>query len=443
MVCRTAEHGSISQQRRALDLSGTVIPMHRPAQRITETLRRHPTAADAGLAAVLAVSGLVALYAAFELMRQDAHFVLPAKPPLVLAVLAVTLPLTWRRRFPLTIAATVIVTFVTTRVILAPDVPFLTAWEGYATVWACWLALYSAVVHRRDTRHATPLLAALVALLCAEIVREVFFHAHGGAFRGLPLNQAFVVVYNTLFLVWPLALGATVRSLRERGRELAARTDQLQREREENARRAVLEERVRIARELHDVVAHHVSVMGVQAGAARRVIDRRPQQAQEILGSIEGSSRQAVTELHRLLGFLRRDGHADALAPQPRLAQLGDLAADAGLAVDLVVAGEPRELPATLELSAYRVIQEALTNARKHSGGTAATVRVDYRPAELQIEVCDDGRDRPARAQPSGGHGLLGMRERVRLHGGHLRAGPGSDGGFEVHATFPLNAEHA
>jgi signal transduction histidine kinase len=377
-------------------------------------------------------------------MRQDPAFVLPPKPPLNLAVLAVIVPLTWRRRFPLAVAATVIVAFVAGRVALAPDVPFLNAWEAYATVWACWLALYSAVAHHRETPHAALVLTLLVLLLCAEIVREVFFHAHGGAFRGLPLNQAFQVVYNALFLVWPLVLGATVRSLHERGRDLASRTVELQREREENARRAVLEERVRIARELHDVVAHHVSVMGVQASAARRVLNRRPEQAEELLGSIEDSSRQAVTELHRLLGFLRRDGGGDGLAPQPRLDQLQDLVADAGISIDLVVAGEPRELPATLELSAYRVIQEALTNARKHSGGTAASVRVDYRPAELRIDVRDDGRDRTAAArEPVGGHGLLGMRERVRLHGGHLRAGPCPGGGFEVHATFPLNGEAA
>src|SRR4051794_16146704 len=415
--------------------------MDRPARRITETLRRHPTASDAGLAAILVLVGLVSLYATFELMRQDPRFHLPAKPPLVLAMLAVIVPLTWRRRFPLAVAALVIVAFVAGRVALAPDVPFLTAWESYATVWACWLALYSAVVHRGDTRRGALVLTLLVLLLCAEIVREVFLHAHGGPFRGLPINQAFAVVSNALFLVWPLVLGATVRTLRRRERDLASRTVELQREREENARRAVLEERVRIARELHDVVAHHVSVTGVQASAGRRVLDRRPDQAEELLGSIEASSREAVTELHRLLGFLRRDDGASELAPQPRLGELRDLVSGSGLKIDLVVAGEPRELPATLELSAYRVIQEALTNARKHSGGTAATVRVDYRPAELEIDVRDDG-TAPART-PVGGHGLLGMRERVGLHGGHLRAGPRPDGGFEVHATFPLSGELA
>jgi signal transduction histidine kinase len=200
---------------------------------------------------------------------------------------------------------------------------------------------------------------------------------------------------------------------------------------------------VRIARELHDVVAHHVSVMGLQAGAARRVLGRQPDKAEAALSSIEASSRQAVLELHRLLGFLRRADQTDDLAPHPDLAQLSDLVAQAGqgaLTVTLSVEGEPRPLPPTLEVSAYRVVQEALTNARKHSGGTTATVRVAYQPTMLEIEVLDDGNRGAEPPLPNaGGHGLIGMRERVALHGGHLRAGPRPHGGFAVHATFPLN----
>jgi signal transduction histidine kinase len=415
-------------------------------KRIAATLSRHPTAADTAVAALFAAAALVSLYATFELVRQDPAFDLPATLPLVLTLLAVTLPLALRRRYPLTAASAVVVAFVVSRVTLGPDVPFLPAWESYATVWACWLALYSAVVHHRDSRWAVVVVAVLVLLLFGEIWREVFIHG-GGLFQGLPLNQGFQVAYNAAFLVWPLVLGAAVRSLRKRERELAAQTVELQREREENARRAVLDERVRIARELHDVVAHHVSVMGVQAGAARRVLNRRPDQAAEVLSSIETSSRQAVVELHRLLGFLRRDGQADELAPQPDLGRLRELVGEAGhgaLAIELVVEGEPRELPATLEVSAYRVIQEALTNARKHSGGTTATVRVDYRPAELAVEVLDDGGNGTMpRLENVGGHGLIGMRERVSLHGGHLRAGPRPGGGFAVQATFPLGRDAA
>ena len=325
-----------------------------------------------------------------------------------------------------------------------PGIPGLPAWEAYITVWACWLALYSAVAHAPRTRWTLLVVAALVAALLAEVVREVYFY-EGGGFQGLPLSQGFVLAYNAVFIAFPVLLGLAVRSRRDRERELAAQAAELQREREENARRAVLEERVRIARELHDVVAHHVSVMGVQAGAARRVVGRQPEKVEEILSSIEVSSRQAVVELHRLLGFLRRAGQADELAPQPDLAQLDDLVGAAGkgeLAVELVVEGEVRPLPQTLEVSAYRVIQEALTNALKHSGGSRAVVRVGYQPTALEIEVLDDGNG-GGEHPPSGlgGHGLIGMRERVGLHGGHLRVGRAPQGGFAVHATFPLNGD--
>ena len=206
-------------------------------------------------------------------------------------------------------------------------------------------------------------------------------------------------------------------------------------------------ERVRIARELHDVVAHHVSVIGVQAAGARRMMVRQPARAAEALSSIEASSREAVAELHRLLGFLRRAGDVDELTPQPGLAQLGDLIAEVGkaeLTVALTIEGEAKDLSPTLEVSAYRVIQEALTNTRKHSTATNASVRIQYGTAMLEVEVIDNGPDRGARpAGTSAGHGLIGMRERAALHGGHLRAGPRPGGGFAVHATFPLNSDAA
>ena len=389
----------------------------------------------------LSAATLVSLSTTFELLRQDPEFHEPARLPIVLSLLAVTVPLALRRRYPLAVACVVIVALVAGRAMVNPDLPGLASWELYLTQWACWLALYSLVAYGGRTRLTTVALAALVALLLAETVREVILYK-GGVFKGLPLNQGFALVYNAAFLAFPVLLGFVVRSRREREQELTARTAELQREREENARRAVLEERVRIARELHDVVAHHVSVMGVQAGAARRVMSRQPEKAAEVLGSIEASSRQAVVELQRLLGFLRRPDQPDELAPQPDLTQLPDLVANAGqggLRVELSVDGEPRPLPRTLEVSAYRVIQEALTNALKHSGGSTARLRLDYKPNVLEVEVCDDGRGGVARApQPIGGHGLIGMRERVNLHGGHLSAGPTADG-FAVRATFPLN----
>jgi signal transduction histidine kinase len=412
-------------------------------RRIVAALRRHPTAADSAVALLFAAAAIVALSTTFELVGQDPTFDKPAKPGIVLGILAVTLPLALRRRFPLTVAGVVIAAFVVGRIALAPAEKALQAWEPYVTVWACWLVFYTAALHGRRARWTTLYLAALVAVLIGEILREIY----GGAFEGLPLTQGFTLAYNVVILALPLVLGAAVRSSRDRQRELAAQTAELQREREGNARRAVLEERVRIARELHDVVAHHVSVMGIQAGAARRVLRTRPEKAEEVLSSIEASSRQAVVELHRLLGFLRRADQPDELAPQPDLGQLQGLVAQAergGLSVELLVEGEPRPLSRTLELSAYRVVQEALTNAVKHSGGTAATVRVDYGPTMLEIEVRDDGNGGREQALGKvGGHGLMGMRERIGLHDGRLRVGLAPEGGFAVHATFPLNGQPA
>jgi signal transduction histidine kinase len=410
-------------------------------RRVAAVLRRRPAVADALVAAVFAVGGVLSLYAVFQVQRRTVpSFHEPAKAVPILAMLAVTLPLALRRRFPLVVATTVIVAFVLGRVLL-PD----SEQEQLMTVWACWLALYSAAVHPRRTRFWTVALGALAAALVAEITREVPFDA---TLKGLPLAQSTAFLYNVAVIVGlPLLLGLAVRALRERERRLMEQAAELRRQREENARRAVLDERVRIARELHDVVAHHVSVMGIEAGAARRVMGRRPEQAQEILSSIEASSRQAVDELHRLLGFLRHAEQPDERSPRPDLTRLDELlahAAEGGLSVELVVDGERRTLPGTLELSAYRVIQEALTNALKHSGGTRATVRLDYQPAALEIDVIDDGEDGATHQRTqTGGLGLVGMRERVGLHGGSLRAGPREHGGFGVHASFPLNGQRS
>jgi signal transduction histidine kinase len=232
-------------------------------------------------------------------------------------------------------------------------------------------------------------------------------------------------------------------ALRERAAQATAaevRAAEAEREREENARRAVFEERVRIARELHDVVAHHVSLMGIQAGAARLVIDHDRAKAREALAGIEASSRQAVVELHRLLGFLRQEGDRDDLAPTPGLSELPRLAAsmsDSNLVVDVRVEGMERSLPPTIDVSAYRIVQEALTNTLKHSAASRADVRLRYRPDALEVEVVDDGRAEPGSPSGPGGLGLIGMRERAALHGGQLSAGPLAGGGYRVRVKLP------
>ena len=226
------------------------------------------------------------------------------------------------------------------------------------------------------------------------------------------------------------------------GYSTARRREEQDRARRAIRRQVVAEERTRIARELHDVVAHHVSVIGVLAAAARRQLERDPGKASAALESIEDSSRQAVVEMHGLLGFLRQEGDGDELAPAPTLRQLEALAAqlsEARLSVDVRVEGEQRALPTSVELSAYRVVQEALTNTVKHAGASTAEVRVRYRPQEVEVEIVDDGVGQSAAPGTYGGHGLVGMRERVALHGGRLTAGPRPGGGYAVQATFPLD----
>ncbi|MEA2717242.1 MAG: hypothetical protein QOI99_1559 [Actinomycetota bacterium] len=404
------------------------------ARRAHAAVRRHSTATDAALALAVAAAAIVAVTAISDVTRANnpsAH--LPGTVAVVLAMLAISLPLAWRRRFPLTVDLLVTGAYLVSQMVIG--VP-----GGSITVLAASLAIYAAAAHGRG-RFRTLVLALCLGGVLAEQVRQLFFGPASADLR--PLLQSIFLAYNGGLLALPWVAGAAIRSLRQSKLELADRAVELHREREENARQAVFAERVRIARELHDVVAHHVSVMGVQAGAARRVMQRQPEKAAEALSSIEASSRQAVLELHRLLGFLRRDGEADEIAPQPGLAQLGDLVAEAAqgdLSVDLSIEGEPRPLSPTLEVSAYRVIQEALTNTRKHSGGGRAMVRVLYGPATLEVEVLDDGRAcRDGATHSEGGQGLIGMRERASLHGGHFRAGPRPEGGFAVHATFPVN----
>ena len=217
-------------------------------------------------------------------------------------------------------------------------------------------------------------------------------------------------------------------------------TLQLARQREQQARLAVAEERVRIARELHDVVAHHVSVMGIQAAAARQVLPRRPEDAVAALTSVEAAGRQAMGELHQLVGLLRHDGtdSCDRM-PQPGLRQLPVLVTgmrQAGLAVDLQIKGHQWMLPPALELSAFRIVQEALTNTLQHAGPVRTLVTIRYRDRDgVEIDILDDGQHQQQTSQ-SGGNGLVGMRERVNLHGGHLEAGPRPEGGFRVHAVL-------
>jgi signal transduction histidine kinase len=216
------------------------------------------------------------------------------------------------------------------------------------------------------------------------------------------------------------------------------RAQMAERERDLAAREAVVEERARIARELHDVIAHNVSMMVVQAGAERRVVEPTSG-TRDVLETIEQIGRSALTEMRRLVGMLRTDA-PDSLSPQPGLDDVPALVTkirEAGLPVELSVEGERRALPAGIELSAYRIVQEALTNTLKHADGAHAEVHVRYGSDSLELEIVDDGPGGPARAS-GGGHGLVGMRERVALYGGRLDAGRRAEGGFAVHVLLPV-----
>jgi signal transduction histidine kinase len=209
----------------------------------------------------------------------------------------------------------------------------------------------------------------------------------------------------------------------------------------------VAREQARIARELHDVISHNVSVMVVQAAAGVDVFEAQPARARSALASIESTGREALAELRRLLGVIRPEDETDATrAPQPRLEQLAALVEQvrsAGLAVDLAVDGLPRPLAPALELAAYRVVQEALTNTLKHAGASKARVTIRYRASELAVEVVDDGPGPPIGLLTGSGHGLVGMRERVALVRGSMDARPAPGGGFAVSARFPLDAEES
>src|SRR2546421_3360449 len=249
-------------------------------------------------------------------------------------------------------------------------------------------------------------------------------------------------------LVWSVVSGIAMliarRAVRDRqlqAEALAAHAELLEREQELRAHEAVAEERARMARELHDLVAHNVSVMVVQAGAERHALGDEQASTRDALTSIEQAGRQALAEARRLLGMLRRKSTSEDLEPQPSIDQIDLLVeqvARAGLQVKLEVEGEPGPLPAGVDLCAYRVVQEGLTNALKHAGPAQTEVVLRYAPQSFEVEIRDDGRGSSDLSGEGAGHGLIGMRERVTLYGGELKAGPREGGGFEIHAHLPL-----
>jgi signal transduction histidine kinase len=366
-------------------------------------VRLDPVSVDRLLAAVLTAGALLDAW-----RGGDAA---PHRLATALVASVVTASIAVRRRYP-ALVGTAVPLFAAANYALWTGPQFV----GYPIANAC--ALYALTVWTPPRRFTLGLTLLIPAFLATSL-------APGGSFRGaIPFTVVTVVV---------MLLVRNVVGDRERRAQMA------ERERDVAAREAVVEERARIARELHDVIAHHVSMMVLQAGAERRGLSDEHASTREVLETVERTGRSALTEMRRLLGMLRSDTD-DPLTPQPGLADVpllvGQLRA-AGLPVELRVDGEPAQLPVGIELSAYRIIQEALTNALKHAGGAPARVSVRYGRDSLELEIADDGIDDAAHATGCG-HGLVGMRERVALYGGRLDAGRRPSGGFVVRVLLPI-----
>jgi signal transduction histidine kinase len=336
---------------------------------------------------------------------------------------AAVIPLAWRHRAPL--AVLVVSGAATLAVMLYHGSPGLLAVGPL-------VGLYTVAT---TSRRRTSLSAAIVAL--------------GGVTIGVAASGSGRLTWEAFLLPWAVTaaawlIGDNLRVRRAYITELEAKAARADADRAAAAERAASRERARIARDLHDVVVHHVSVIAVQAAAARMVAghDGRAADTQQALTDVEATARQALGELRQLLGVLRHHGDPAVRAPAPGLDQLGRLLDDvrrAGLVVEARTEGQPVPLPAAVNVSAYRIVQEALTNVLKHAGCVPASVVIRYSDQDLRIEVADGGPSgHPSPAATGPGHGLAGMRERVAMFGGELDAGPRPGGGFSVAARIPF-----
>jgi signal transduction histidine kinase len=366
-----------------------------------------PPRGDIALAAALGAAGLLEIA-----LTTDHPFRLA---PVVLLTVA---PLPWRRQAPLAVLLVCLAVVAVGETVGYP---------GQATYLLIELiiASYSLGAWERLRRSAIGIAVSLAVILTLVAIHE----------PGLD-NFTFI----TLFYGGSWLIGALVRRPRQRARQLEVEAAASEAAHRQAARRAIDEERSRIARELHDVVAHSVSVMVIQSGAVRHRLDGDHAAERDALERVERAGREALEEMRRMLGILRSSHEAPSLAPQPGVGELPALAEQmrtAGVPVDLDVRGTG-SLPAGLGLTVYRIVQEALTNVLKHARGASATVSVTITDRTVVVEVVDDGAGGPA--GPGSGHGLVGMRERVAIYGGRLTSGPREGGGFAVRAELPLAA---
>ncbi|WP_233604709.1 sensor histidine kinase [Micromonospora sp. HM5-17] len=365
---------------------------------------------------------------------------------------ALSLPLVWRRTRPELATVVIAVVFIAAQARRSPETMVSSA--------TLFIALYSLGAWGRSRRLAAGIRIGVIVVMFAWLAISALisilpvaptFEGTSGPLPPLLALSLHSILFNLAFFLLAYLLGNSTWTSARRQHLLQVQAEELRRSRAAEAERAVTRERVRIARELHDVVAHHVSVMGVQASAGRRVLDKDPAKAKAALAAVEQSARTAVDELRRMLGVLRNAGATDLGGPGTDdhtggygLDQLDTVlrgARDAGLTVVYQTFGTPVPVPESISLASYRVVQEALTNTIKHARASTVDVRVRYLRRELEVEVSDDGRAVPTgwgRTSAGGGLGLIGMRERVAAHDGTLEAGPRAGGGFRVRARFPI-----
>ncbi len=337
-------------------------------------------------------------------------------------LLVATAPLAWRRSRPTASLAAVMAALTLQSVITGGA-------EAGGEFLLVLIAVYSAAAYGD---RPWLVLGMTAPALAVHDLRDPSIHGAGD------------VIFAPAYAVVGFVLGRALHGRGLRARVLADHARRLERERDQQARVAVAEERARIARELHDVIAHSVSVMVIQALAGQSVLDDDPPSARQALAKIESTGQHAMAEMRRLVGMLREHGDHER-QPQPGLAQLPELIEEvtrAGLSATMKVEGPRLALPPGIDLAGYRIVQESLTNALKHAGPARAKVTVRYRRGILELEVLDEGRAiaNGSQAREAGAHGLIGMRERVELYGGSLHAGPRPQGGFVVCARLPVDA---
>jgi signal transduction histidine kinase len=368
------------------------------------------TVADAALALALFAAGQAETWLSFGTGLGHGSDAVTAALGAVM-----TLPLAFRRRYPVVVA-----------LLVSIPTPVVGLFTSLHLLFFGGLLPLLVVAYTLAARAVPPRSLALLALPLAMLVAV---ELEVPEFRKIG-----EIVFDWLWFAVTIGIGLVVRS-----RSLHATRSESRAERLETERGAVLrEERARIARELHDVIAHSVSVIVVQAGAAEQIVEEDPEKARLALHAIRATASDALGEMRRLLGILRAAGDELSLAPQPSVAELEPLLAQAragGLAVELRVEGTPRLLAPGIDLAAYRIVQEALTNTRRHARASRATVALRYAPAMLEIDIRDDGTEPASDSQD--GHGLVGMRERVGLYNGALEVGRGDGGGFVVRAVLP------